>query len=79
MGEHGRVGSEIINSNGDQQINLGGRIDVDILMGIERERSQISDWKNGQTWENDNDSKIGILNKRGNAKWECQHWTGNRN
>ena len=35
MGEHGRVGSEIMDSNGDQQINLGGRIDVDKLdLGI---------------------------------------------
>ena len=43
MGEHGREGSEIMDSNGDQQIYLGPRIDVDILMGKERERS---DWKN---------------------------------
>ena len=37
-----------MDSNGDQQINLVGRIDVDILMGIEREMSQISDWRNGE-------------------------------
>ena len=30
MGEHGRVGSEIVDSNRDRLINLGGRIDVDI-------------------------------------------------
>ena len=58
MGEHGRVGGEIIDSNEDKQINLGGRIDVDILLGIEREgdmlereRSQISDWKIGNIGE----------------------------
>ena len=68
MGEHGRVGSEIMDSNGDQQINLGGRIDVDILMGIERQRSPISDWKKRGTLENDNDSQIGIRNKRGELK-----------
>ena len=35
-----------MDSNGDQQRNLGGRIDADILMGIKRKRSQISDGKN---------------------------------
>ena len=57
-----------MDSNGDQQINLGGRIDVDILMGIERQRSPINDWKKWGTMENDNDSKIGIGNKRGELK-----------
>ena len=39
MREHGRVGSVIVDSNDDKQIYHGGRIDVDILVGI-------SDWKN---------------------------------
>ena len=57
-----------MDSNGDQQINLGGIIDVDILIGIERQRRPISDWKKWGTMENDNDSKIGIGNKRGELK-----------
>ena len=79
MGKHGRVGSEIIDSNGDQQINLGGGFDVDILMGIERERSQISDWKNGKLGRMTMTVKLELGQRGGNGKWEWQHWTGNRN
>ena len=79
MEEHGRAGSEIMNINGDQQINLGGRIDVDILMGIERERSQISDWKNGEHGRMTMTVKLELGIRGGNRKWEWQHWTGSRN
>ena len=79
MGEHGRAGSEIIDSNGDQKINLSGIIDVDILMGIERERSQISDWKNREHGRMTMTVKLELGIRGGNGKWERQHWTGSRN
>ena len=68
MGEHGTVGSEIMDINGDQQINLGGRIDVDILMGIERKRSQISDWKNGEHGRMTMKVKLELGIRGGNGK-----------
>ena len=68
-----------MDSNGDQQINLGGRIDVDILMGIERERSQISEWKNGENGRMPMTVKLQLGIRGGNEKWEWQHWTGSRN
>ena len=77
MEEHGRVGSEIMNSNGDKQINLGGIIYVDILMGIERdgdmlerERSQISDGKNRKHGRMTMTVKLELGIRGVNGKWE---------
>ena len=74
-----RDGRDIMIINGDQQIYFGGRIDVDILMGIERERSQISDWKNGKHGRMTMTVKLELGIRGVNGKWEWQHWTGSRN
>ena len=73
MGEHGRVGCEIMDSNGVKQIYLGGRIDVDVLVGIERQGDMleigvrlVEKWG---TWESDNDRTIGFKRE----EWRVGH------